>query len=456
MIDSPSRLRRLLLGLAFFLVLILFLGWSITSYNKTFKKVVSIDLVTDSVGNALPVNADVKVRGLIVGEVRSASTVDGVVTAHLAIDPDKAEQIPSNATARLLPKTLFGERYVSLIVPEGDTASPITNGTVLQQDKSGSAIEVGELLDNLLPLLEAIPPQDLANTLGALAQGLSGRGSELGLTIDRLERIFGGLNTELPDIQEGLRGLADFSQTYSDAAPQLVDALDNLTVTGNTLVEQRPAVDTLIASLTSTSSTTADFLQTNSSNLINIAADSREALELLAKYSPSFGCTFAQFVPTVQEAQKVIGVGDEYRGINVSASFVNPKGRYLPNQDEPRLFDNRGPKCYTPADTAAGEFFPQYPGGSANDGSYQVPSRNPGPQDIPDLPAPQLSGVPAAANGAGTGTDATPASYEGSDFERDTLAVIYGEAGGVGPDEIPSWTTTLGAPALRGAEVTIK
>ena len=105
MIDSPSRLKRVLLGLAFFLVLILFLGWSITSYNKTFKSVVNVSLETDSVGNALPMNADVKVRGMIVGEVRSASTVDGVVTSQLAIDPDKAPLIPSNATARLLPKT---------------------------------------------------------------------------------------------------------------------------------------------------------------------------------------------------------------------------------------------------------------------------------------------------------------------------------------------------------------
>ncbi|MGB2948022.1 MAG: MlaD family protein, partial [Rhodococcus sp. (in: high G+C Gram-positive bacteria)] len=213
MIDSTSRLRRLLLGLAFFLVLILFLGWSITSYNKTFKEVVSVDLITDSVGNALPLNADVKVRGLIVGEVRSTSAVDGVVTARMAIDPDKAEMIPSNTTARLLPKTLFGERYVALMVPEKNSASPVVDGTVLQQDVSGNAIEVGQLLDNLLPLLEAIPPQDLANTLGALSQGLDGRGAELGLTIDRLENIFAGLNTELPNIQQGLRGLADFSQT---------------------------------------------------------------------------------------------------------------------------------------------------------------------------------------------------------------------------------------------------
>ena len=449
MIDSPSRLKRLLLGLAFFLVLILFLGWSVTSYNKTFKKVVSIDLVTDSVGNALPTNADVKVRGLIVGEVRSASSVDGVVTAKLAIDPDKADLIPSNATARLLPKTLFGERYVALQIPENDTASPITDGTVLRQDTSGSAIEVGQLLDNLLPLLEAIPPQDLASTLGALAQGLSGRGQELGLTIDRLDTIFKGLNTELPNIQEDLRGLADFSQTYADAGPQLIDALDNLSVTGNTLVEQRPAVDTLISSLTATSASTADFLQANADNLIRISADSREALELLAQYSPSFGCTFANFVPVVQNAQDVIGVGDEYRGINVDMPLINPRGRYLPNQDEPRLFDDRGPTCHAPADTAAGEFFPQYPGGSINDGSYQVPSRNPGPQDVPELPAPQYSPLPGIV-------EQTPVSYAGSDFERDTLAVIYGGATGTAPEDVPSWVTSAGAPALRGVEVTIK
>ena len=84
MIDSPSRLKRVLLGLAFFLVLILFLGWSITSYNKTFEPVVNVSLETDSVGNALPMNADVKVRGMIVGEVRSASTTT-TLKLHAAI-----------------------------------------------------------------------------------------------------------------------------------------------------------------------------------------------------------------------------------------------------------------------------------------------------------------------------------------------------------------------------------
>ncbi|OZC56983.1 hypothetical protein CH289_03535, partial [Rhodococcus sp. RS1C4] len=68
MIESTSAVKRRLLGLLLFLMIIVFVTWSVTSYSKTFKKVVSIDLVTDSVGNALPSNADVKVRGLIVGE----------------------------------------------------------------------------------------------------------------------------------------------------------------------------------------------------------------------------------------------------------------------------------------------------------------------------------------------------------------------------------------------------
>ncbi|MBM4475835.1 mammalian cell entry protein, partial [Rhodococcus hoagii] len=91
MIESPSKLRRRVLGVAFFLVLALFLGGTIASYNKTFKHVVKVDLVTDTVGNALPRNADVKVRGLIVGEVREASTSNGKVTSVMAIDPDKAD-----------------------------------------------------------------------------------------------------------------------------------------------------------------------------------------------------------------------------------------------------------------------------------------------------------------------------------------------------------------------------
>lgn len=451
MSDGGSVVRRRLLGLVFFLVLVLFVAFTIGMYNKAFKKVVTVGLVTDTVGNSLPSHADVKVRGLIVGEVRSSSTEHGEVTSVLAIDPDKAELIPANATARLLPKTLFGERYVSLIVPEGDTAAPIANGDTLHQDKSGNAIEIGELLDGLLPLLQAVPPQDLANTLGALNQALTGRGNDIGLSLERLETIFAGVNTELPNLQQGIKGLADFSQTYADAAPELVNALDNLRTTGATVVEQQNQIRALMSSATSTAGSTADFLEANRDSLISIAADSRETLEVLAEASPTFGCTFSQFVPIVASANAILGLNPDgslkdHPGARAAAVFVNPKGAYLPNQDEPRLFDNRGAKCYTPA--PPGEKFGQYPGGSYNDGAYQTPSRNPGPSYVPSPERPQFAPLPGVAN--------EPASYTGSTLEQDTLAVIYGEGTGTLPEDVPGWTTLLGAPALRGTEVSVR
>lgn len=436
-------LVRRLAGLGFFLAVIVFVGGSTLVYSRTFESTVDVTLATDSVGNALPPNADVKIRGVIVGDVRAVDSADGRVTARLALDPDSVAMIPSTVTARLLPKTLFGERYVALQIPDGSTgAAPISEGDVIEQDVSGDAIEVGELLDSLLPLLDAIPPDRLAATLGALRQALDGNGEILGRTIDRLETVVSSLADELPVIAEDLQDFATLTETYATAAPDLIDALDNLAVTGNTVVEKRSEIDTLLASAVGTSSETADLLAANAESIITVASGTRETAELLAEYSPTFGCTLPKFADLIGDAERILGVDDPFPGARATVNFVSPRGRYLPNQDEPRLFDDRDPACYLDV-TTPGKFFPQYPGSAPNDGAYAPPSRNAGPANIRYEASPQLSPVPGAA-------------YEGSDLERDTLAVVYGEAAGVDPASVPAWTTLVGAPALRGADVAVR
>jgi phospholipid/cholesterol/gamma-HCH transport system substrate-binding protein len=439
MIRSGTALTRRIFGIAFFLVVALFIWFTISMYNKDFKEVVTVDMVTDSVGNALPQYADVKMRGVLVGEVRSAQPDGAQVKSVLALEPSEVAQIPSNVTARLLPKTLFGERYVDLVVPAEPSGEPIAEGDTVMQDVSGNAVEVGKLLDSVLPLLEAVPPQDLSVTLSALAQALEGRGEQLGITIDRLETIFREVNTELPALQSAIRDFATFTETYSDAAPQIVNALNNLRTTNATIVQRRPQVDVLLASLTQTAPTVTDFLAVNRDNIVSIAADSEEALTLLATYSPSYPCVlhnFAQLAPRIDE---LMGVGTPYRGPHVTIELTNPRGRYLPNQDEPRWFDTRGPWCEP--EPPLGVDPGQYPGGSVNDGSYQPPTRFPGP-DPTFYPIPQFSAMPATS--------------VGSPLERASLSSVYGVASGLAPEEIPEWTTAIGAPALRGKEVSVR
>ncbi|HEY5852488.1 MAG TPA: MCE family protein [Aldersonia sp.] len=446
MIHTPSTLRKRVLGLAFFLVVTLFVWGSIAMYNKDFRKTVDVDLITDSVGNALPQNADVKVRGVVVGDVRSAEPDGAQVRAVMALDPNEVDKIPSNVTARLLPKTLFGERYVDLVVPEEQSPQPLQAGDTVYQDASGNAVEVSQLLDDLLPLLQAVPPQDLANTLGALSQALDGRGDDLGLTFERLNTIFGQINTELPNLQQALRGFATFTETYTDAAPLLIDALDNLRTTNATIVTRRPQIDALLASVTATAPTTADFLAANRDNIVSIAANSQEALDLLATYSPSYVCVLANFAQLKPRIDRLMGLGTPYNGPHVTIEITNPRGRYLPNQDEPRWFDTRGPWCEPepPLGVDPGQY--AGPGGSINDGSYQPPTRNPGP-DLPTLPVPDFTYTPAASQ--------QPTSV-GSPMELGTLGAIYGGATGLAPQDVPQWTVALGAPTMRGQEVSLQ
>ncbi|ERB54033.1 hypothetical protein N806_23185 [Rhodococcus sp. P27] len=36
------------------------------------------------------------------------------------------------------------------------------------------------------------------------------------------------------------------------------------------------------------------------------------------------------------------------------------------------------------------------------------------------------------------------------------MKVIYGQANGVAPDDVPAWTTMVSAPAFSGAEVSVQ
>ncbi|WP_433601188.1 MCE family protein [Nocardia sp. CA-135953] len=441
---ATEKLRVRLLGIAFFVVCALFLVTTVAIYNKAFVDTVRVELITDSVGNALTRNADVKVRGVNVGEVRSSRSEGGKVTLDLALDPGKAEQIPVNATARLLPKTLFGERYVDLVIPDEPSKQHLTEGVTLHQDTSGNAIEISKLLDDVLPLLQAIPPQDLASTLGALSQALSGQGLALGETVEKLDHIFREVNGVMPDLKQDLVSFADVAATYSDALPQLVDAFDNLRTTNATIVQRRPQIDTLLATLNPTAATTADFLIANRDNIIDVAADSRPALEQLATYSPTYACAIANFAKMKPRIDQLMGMGTKRPGSRVTIELTNTRGKYLPNQDEPRWLDTRGPWCVPeyPVFTDPG----QYTGGPINDGSYQVPSRNPGDQDSGRLPVPQFGVYPAA----------NVPTTAGSPAEQQTLGTIYGAANGVSPDQVPSWVTRIGAPAFRGSEVSVR
>ena len=131
-----SVVRQRLLGLL--LLVLVVAAWSrlsIAIYDQVFTTVVTVKLETDHTGNQLLPHSDVKERGVIVGEVALDQLARRRRHDHDGARPGQGEDIKNVYVAQILPKTLFGEQYVSLIARR--TLS-VTHG-ILQARPAGRA-----------------------------------------------------------------------------------------------------------------------------------------------------------------------------------------------------------------------------------------------------------------------------------------------------------------------------
>jgi phospholipid/cholesterol/gamma-HCH transport system substrate-binding protein len=463
-----SPLRRRLMGLGLVLLMVLIVAFCLANFNKVFKPVDIVYLKTNTVGNQLSKQGDVKVRGIIVGEIRSVDSDGTGATVEMAMDPDFLPTIPSNTTAMLIPKTLFGERYVSLSIPPGASSRPLQEGDTISQDRSRNATETEQVLNNLLPVLTAVQPQKLSDTLGAVSQALSGRGEQLGNTLVLLNQYVEGVIPALPDLQANLRALAPTADIYNAAAPDLLLALDNLVTTSRTLVEQRAAFESTFRTVTSASDTTTAFLAANRENIIELAASSRPTLELLARYSSEFPCLLRQLTDVTPKINNVLS---PTTGVQIEAELTIDNGKYVPG-DQPVYGDTRGPRCYNIVGQA-----PQFPpGGPIIDGSTPPdPSR--GTQDAyaggqgGQIDGESDTGNEAASTATRTGGGQTegqsaPGRVDGANIglpnspnspeEQRLVTEVTAVQMGITPAQVPTFAPYLSAATLRGAPAVVR
>ncbi len=213
--------RRRVAGVLLLAMIVAFAGLTYAFFSKTFTDTVPVTVQTSRVGLQLPTAADVKVRGLIVGEVSGVAADGDGAEVSLALDPDLVDDIPTDVTALIVPKTLFGEKYVSLEVPDGTVVgSALDPDQALQAgDVIGRAdvpIEVEQVLADVYPLLTAVRPTQLSYTLNAMATALSGRGDRIGDNLVRLDSYLTRLNPQVPQLVRDLDKLGHVSDVYAD------------------------------------------------------------------------------------------------------------------------------------------------------------------------------------------------------------------------------------------------
>jgi phospholipid/cholesterol/gamma-HCH transport system substrate-binding protein len=430
-------------GLVFLAVLAGLVLLTVALYQKAFRPVIMVTLEADRIGNQLSVGGDVKARGLIVGEIRAVSSTSAGAQLELAIEQDKAALLPADVSAQLLPKTLFGEKFVALEPPVGSRAQPLRDGDVIGQDRSRTARETATALDNLLPLLQTLKPQQLSITLNALSSALRGRGDQLGENLEVVDAYLQEFNPELARLQEVNAGLADYADLLNEAAPEVLRVLDNLSFLNRSLVDQEDELNTFLTSTTGFAGELEGFLAENEQRFVTLAADSLPSLEVLARYSPEFPCLADGLVRQERRAGKTFG--GLQPGLHITLEFTQNQGGYRPG-DEPRFGEDSGPTCfgltgepivpfpahYEPVDGYCDEYEQSHPGVQAE--GCHVSDGSP--------PAPPASAVADPARAL------TPQAGE-----RAAIGAVAGPVMGVPASEVPDLAVLLFGPVARGTTV---
>lgn len=430
---ARSTLRSLalpkLMGVVFLCLLLAGVYLTYAVYSKKFTDYERVTLQTSTIGLQLPARADVKVRGVIVGEVLGFESRGDGADVTLGIYPSRLDSIPADVTGSIVPKTLFGEKYVSLVVPDDPGPERLRSGATIE--RTTVSTEVEQVLADLYPLLRTVQPAQLNQTLNALATALEGRGDQLGENIETLDGYLTRINPQIPALVEDLRLVAQVSDNYTDVLPQIAQILDDTVLTTGTLEGREAKLHALFQDVSSFSRTAEDFLDANGESLIRLSEVGADQLRVFAKYAPEYSCLTRGIV----NAGKL--QAEAFRGfmLHIVLETLPHQPRPYRAQDVPRFGEDRGPSCL---------HLPNPPWSQENPLRHQ-------PDFDDGVDEPTGKGTSRVAPQAWL-RNAGPASPAETDLLRSLLAPGLG----VSADEVPDLGPLLVGPMARGAEVSLR
>ena len=209
------------LGVNLFVVLMLgvvTVGWVVSNIlgngimNPPFEVVADFE----STGGVFT-NQEVTYRGVVVGKVGDLVLTEDGVDVSLLINEEWDEEIPADVQARVQNKSAVGEQFVNL-TPLSETGGTLTDGSRIARANTEIPVDFQALLRSLDTVLADIPPEQVNRLITNLADGIGGRGEDIGTIIS---------------------ALSDLSVAFADAAPEQQRLLSNATRAGDAFLRTK-------------------------------------------------------------------------------------------------------------------------------------------------------------------------------------------------------------------------
>ncbi|MFL6089974.1 MAG: MCE family protein [Aeromicrobium sp.] len=334
--------RLLVSGIVYVAVIASLIALCTAAYQKKFQSVTWVTVEADRAGLQLPKFGDVRMHGVLIGQVREIKQGNGHALIKLGLQPAAAKAVPTNASVQIRPTTLFGQKYVEFVDPAARGPVGLRDGTVISADRVQTTVELEGILARLSTLLTTVRPQDLNATLNALATALSGNGADIGESMDKLDKYLAVMEPHIPELRTDLAQFAKVARTYSVAAPDIIKILKNGTVTARTVRSKRNDFGDLLHSVTGVANSGSALLAENQKGLELEGKLAVPLLKLLEHWSPEFTCVFQGLDATTPGLDQVF-----YKGrVNQTMSFGGTQRPAYAPVDRPEWGDEwREPEC---------------------------------------------------------------------------------------------------------------
>ncbi|TXI39870.1 MAG: MCE family protein [Mycobacterium sp.] len=330
---------RALAGVLTVLALLMVVVVAVGLFRGSFTKSVPVTVVADRAGLVMYPDAKVKLHGAQVGQVDSIEALpDGGAALRLAIDPDAIDSIPANVGAEITSSTVFGAKFVELVPPADPSAESLRPDTVIRGGDRVT-VELNTVFQQLVSVLSKVEPAKLNQTLGALAKSLNGRGDTFGQTLVDLDGALTKLNPALGNLNDELALAPTVFDAVADAGPDLLAIVDNTTRIGDTIVDQRDSLDTLLISAIGLADIGTEVVSENRGPLTDVVHLLAPTTDLTNRYNEALTCGLGAMLPLAN------GPGLPVPGAVLLQGFFLGRERYRYPDNLPKVAAKGGPQC---------------------------------------------------------------------------------------------------------------
>jgi len=328
----------------------------------------------------------VKLAGVDVGRVSDAHIQDGRGVVDFVVDD--SVKLTKDATVAIRWRNVLGQRFLYLY-PGSGQGPALKDGATIGLDHTEAAGDLGQLLNELGPILKAIDPNKANAFLDAMNEALSNNEG----TVRDLLSEGGGLAQRLAGMDSQIQSLITSSNTvistYARQDKAIKGILDDLDSVGGSLNGMTSNIDSLVVNFAQVQQELDRFLKENRGNIDSSLGQLEWLVQLLHSKRTELARTLCSLPAGVAPYFQTTSWGEWFNVRVIRVTIKDNKDRTLVSEGEtPQERGNTSPKPYTCGTVV--------PGSGVNPNEGQDGSPIPG---IPGIP----SGLPGTDSSGFTG-----------------------------------------------------